>query len=346
MNIFYYLLITVFLFFLFFWYFSERQKRIEKINERLFQKIDDLFLPQISQLRQELDRRLKENKENLDRTTKMFVSNISQFSANISKITNHLDQLENSMSEISSFQEVFKTPKLRGRWGEISLENLLSQFLSTSQYKTQYTFKSGETVDAIVKLPNDRILSIDAKFPYDFFERMKNEKDKVKKEQFRKNFLLTVKKEIDDIAKKYILPQEGTLNFALMYIPAEAVYYEILHNFKEENLEEYARKKKVILVSPNMFFAFLKIIIIANRDSQISKQIHNISKRLSLLISDAKKLAESFNKLDKHLANSRSAFEVSQRRLNLFLERSEKLLIDNIEEVPKLEKKEEKNQEK
>ena len=331
MNIFYYLLITVFLFFLFFWYFSERQKRIEKINERLFQKIDDLFLPQISQLRQELDRRLKENKENLDRTTKMFVSNISQFSANISKITNHLDQLENSMSEISSFQEVFKTP------------NLLSQFLSASQYKTQYTFKSGETVDAIVKLPNDRILSIDAKFPYDFFERMKNEKDKTKKEQFRKNFLLTVKKEIDDIAKKYILPQEGTLNFALMYIPAEAVYYEILHNFKEENLEEYARKKKVILVSPNMFFAFLKIIIIANRDSQISKQIHNISKRLSLLISDAKKLAESFNKLDKHLANSRSAFEVSQRRLNLFLERSEKLLVDNIEEVPKLE---EKNQEK
>ena len=332
-------LIVIGLVFLF-WYFNETKKNLEKNLDGFSQKVDNLFLPQINSIREELSSRLKESKDTLEKTTQMFVSNIHQFSSGIAKIDEVLKQLKNSMDEINTVQEIFRTPKLRGRWGEITLEKLLAQVLAPTQFQMQYSFKSGEMVDAVIKLPDKRIIPIDAKFPYDFFEKMVEEEDKDQKEIYKKNFLSAVKKEIDDIAKKYILPSEGTFDFALMYVPAEAVYYEISNQLREENLNEYARKKKVLLVSPNMLFAFLRVIAIANRDYQISQQIHKISKKLERILIDANKLSETFVKLGKHLSDSRSAYEESQKRLNFFLERAQNLVDNELQEAPKLVNKE------
>ena len=335
------ILITVGLLALF-WHLQSSKRNIERSLDNFSKRIDGFFLPQIGELRQELSSRLKENRESLEKTTQMFVSNVGQFSSEITKINTVLGQLKGSVDDVNSFQEIFRTPKLRGRWGEITLENLLAQVLSPAQFQAQYSFKSGEIVDAIIKLPNGRIISIDAKFPYDFFEKMVEEEDKGKKEAFKNEFINVVKKEIDDISRKYILPSEGTLDFALMYLPAEAVYYEIVNQLSREDVSEYARKKKVVLVSPNTLFAFLRIIGIANRDYQISQQIQKISKRLERIIIDAGKLSDSFSKLGKHLSDSRSAYDESQRRLNFFLERSQNLIDSELKEIPEtVSKKEE-----
>ncbi len=328
-----------------FYYFWQTKKSLEKTLDVFSQKVDNFFLPQVNSFRKELSSRLKENRESLEKTTKMFVSNISQFSSGMTKMDAMLNQLKESMKEVNSVQEIFRTPKLRGRWGEETLERLLAQVLSPVQFQRQYSFKTGDIVDAIVKLPDKKIIPIDAKFPYDFFEKMIEETDKEKRRIYRKNFLTAVKKQIDEISKKYILPSEGTLDFALMYLPAEAVYYEIINQLNEENINEYARKKKVILISPNMLFAFLRVIAIANRDYQIGQQIQKISKRLERIISDANKLSLSFSKLGKHLSDSRSAYEESQKRLNFFLERSQSLVDNELREAPKIIKNLENDQE-
>ncbi len=319
-----------------FWYFWETKKSLEKTLDIFSQKVDNFFLPQVNSFREELSNRLKENRESIEKTTKMFVSNISQFSSGMTKIDAMLNQLKDSIKEVNSVQEIFRTPKLRGRWGEETLEKLLAQVLSPAQFQRQYSFKTGDIVDAVVKLPDKKIIPIDAKFPYDLFERMVEETDKEKKQIAKKIFFSAVKKEIDDISKKYILPAEGTLDFALMYLPAEAVYYEIINQLNEENINEYARKKRVVLISPNMLFAFLRVIAIANRDYQIGQQIQKISKRLERIIADANKLSLSFSKLGKHLSDSRSAYEESQKRLNFFLERSQSLVDNELKEAPKI----------
>src|SRR6185369_12759553 len=132
-----------------------------------------------------------------------------------------LKQVHESVKDVSSFQNIFKSPKLRGIWGEAALEASLAQYFSKDSYELQHYFKSGEAVDAILRLPNDLILPIDSKFNWENFEKMVNAGNDIQREIHKKSFFSDVKKKIDEIAAKYILPSEGTTDFALMYVPAE-----------------------------------------------------------------------------------------------------------------------------
>ena len=231
------------------------------------------------------------------------------------------------MEGLSSFQDLFKTPKLRGEWGEAQLYHLLSQYYPKEIFQEQYTFSNGEKVDAIFKLPDKKILSIDSKFPLDNFARYMDTQNDQERNSLKKVFIEDVKKQIDQIATKYILPSENTVDYALMYIPAEAIYYEIISNLdKEYSVMKYAWGKKIIITSPNTLFLTLRIIEHWFQDTKLSEETHNIIKKLNLIIKDSSSLDTSFAKLGKHLSDTMSAFESSQKRLDLMSKKVTRLM--------------------
>jgi len=188
---------------------------------------------------------LKEIRDSQNGVSKQMNDQIFSFTKEATQIKEEMKQVQESVKDVSNFQDIFKSPKLRGQWGEASLDHILSQHFPKELYKKQYLFSSGEQVDAILSLPNGRILPIDSKFPSENFSKMV-EADSGEKEIFKKKFIGDVKGHIDKIALKYIIPSESTVEFALMYIPAEAIYYEIVNNLsKEFDLADYAMSKKV-----------------------------------------------------------------------------------------------------
>jgi len=247
---------------------------------------------------------------------------IRSFTQGITEMREALKQVHESVRDVSSFQEIFKSPKLRGEWGEASLEHLLAQHYPQELYQLQYTFLNGERADVCFKLPDGRLLAIDAKFPSENFGKMIESPKEPERAFFRKNFIQDVKTRIDEIASKYIVPQEGTLDFALMYVPAEAIYYEIVNHIgKEVDLAGYAWSKRIILTSPNLLYLTLRTIEHWTRDVQISKETQLIRKSFDRIRKDGEKLAQDFKVLGKHLTNARGAYDDSEKRLGLMVDR-------------------------
>lgn len=277
---------------------------------------------------------LKEIRGSVDGTSKAMHQQVSSFTRETVQMREEIKQMQEAMKGISSFQEFFKSPKIRGQWGEASLEHILGEYFPPELYTIQHLFSSGEQVDAVLRLPNGKLLPIDAKFPFDNFRKMVEAENKEEKDLFYKKFIGDVKFRIQEITSKYILPSENTVDFAIMYIPAEAVYYEI-NMLKDIDLAEYARSKKVILTSPNTIYLTLRTIEHWFRDTQISRQTQQILRRLARIQQDGQKLNESFRKLGSHLKNATSAYDDSEKRLSLFGERVERLL-ETSEEPKKL----------
>jgi len=310
-------------------FFLRKSKVDEKQSEAirdLERRITDLMINQ-----------LKEIRGSVDGTSKQLNDQVRSFTKETTEMRENLKQIENIVKDVSSFQDIFKSPKLRGQWGEASLEHILSQHFPKELYKIQYLFPSGEQVDAVLKLPNGRVLPIDSKFPSDNFDKMIKAGTATEKNFFKKNFLDDVKNRINEIATKYVLPSEGTTDFALIYIPAEAIYYEIINNIgKEIDIAAFAWSKKIILTSPNTIYLTLRTVEHWFRDTQISKQTQEILKKLSKVHQDASKLMDDFRKLGNHLKNASSAYSDSEDRLKLLDDKVEKLV--EIGEAKKLKK--------
>ncbi|MFH1509527.1 MAG: DNA recombination protein RmuC [Candidatus Nealsonbacteria bacterium] len=278
---------------------------------------------------------LKEMRTSQEGVSKAMNEQIGSFTKEATQIREDLKQVQDRVKDVSSFQEIFKSPKLRGEWGEASLDHVVSQHFPAELYKSQHTFASGDIVDLVLKLPNGQLLPIDSKFPSDSFSRMIDTTSPEERQTHQKRFVDDVKKMIDDISVKYIIPGEGTVDFALMYIPAEAVYYEIVNNIgKSFDLASYSWSKKVILASPNTIYLTLRTIEHWFRDTQISKQTQDILKRLSKVNQDATKLMGDFKKLGSHLKNAVSSYDNSEKRLDMFSDKVDKLL--EVKETKKL----------
>jgi len=277
---------------------------------------------------------LKEMRDSQNGVSRQMHEQISSFTKEATQIREEMKQVQESVKDVSSFQDIFKAPKLRGQWGEASLEHILSQHFPAELYKKQYLFSSGDQVDAVLSLPNGRILPIDSKFPAENFSKMV-EAEGGEKELFKKKFIEDVKGHIDKIAAKYIIPSESTVEFALMYIPAEAIYYEIVNNLgKEFDLAGHAMSKKVVMTSPNTIYLALRTIEHWFKDTQISRQAQDILKRLDRIQQDAGKLMQDFRKLGSHLNNAKSAYDNSEKRLSMFSDKVERL--KEFKEVKKL----------
>lgn len=260
---------------------------------------------------QELLSWLKSTNERLDDQNKHIVAtlqsstkalnerldNAAGFIASVQKNIGEMSEIGRGMKEV---QEFLQSPKLRGNIGEHILAELLSQMLPKQLFHLQYTFKSGARVDAAVKTENG-IIPIDSKIPLENFRKLITAKDEAEKKTVLREFVIDVKKHVDDISKKYILTEEGTIDYALMYIPSEAVYYEVVNN---PQLFEYATGKRVLPVSPMTFYAYLKAILMSFEGQKIEKQAHQILKIIQALRKDYLKTEDNLSVLSRHVTNA------------------------------------------
>jgi DNA recombination protein RmuC len=223
--------------------------------------------------------------------------------------------------DISRLQEILRAPKVRGILGELILEELLSQSFPADAYRLQYEFKSREKCDAVLLL-GGKLLPIDAKFPLEDFQRILDTDDREERRRRRKDFFRRVKGHIDDIARKYIRPEEGTFDFAFMYIPAENVYYEmIVKEEGEESLSSYALGKKVIPVSPNSFYAYLQAILLGLRGLEIEKRAEEVLSYIQNLSLELSRFRDDFEILGKHLTNALSKYQEVDKKFSRLEER-------------------------
>ena len=240
-----------------------------------------------------------------------------RLAGNLGELAKATEQMMEVGKTISSLEDLLRPPKLRGGMGELLLGELLSQVLP-GNYELQYHFKSGATVDAVIRL-GDAMVPVDSKFPLEAFRRLGEAEDEAAAKQERKGFIKSVKARIDEIATKYILPDEGTYDFALMYIPAENVYYEaILKDEESAGLLPYALEKRVIPVSPNSFYAYLQVIIRGLKGMRIEERAGQILDYLSRLQGDEERFRSDFDTLGGHIENARKKYEEAERRLNRF----------------------------
>jgi len=317
------------------WFLSKKPRVDEEQNrsiQDLERRLTDLMTFQ-----------LKEIRGTVDNSSQQMMTQVRSFTQETTELKKDLKGIQEKVGDISSFQEIFRSPKLRGQWGEASLEHILSQYYPSELYKIQHSFLSGQQVDAILRFPNGKILSIDAKFSSENFERMVHAPPE-EKPLFRQKFIEDTKQRIEEVASKYILPSEGTLDLAIMYVPAEAIYYEIMFNMAEEDVAKHAWKRKVILTSPNTIYLTLRTIEHWFRDLQFSKRTQEIIKRFERISQDAEVLSDEFRKLGRHISDTSSAYERSEKRLTLFKGRVEKLI--EIGEKPQLESGENELEEK
>ena len=277
-------------------------------------------------LAQAVSEQMEKSRQASERATLTVHQQVQNFTQGMTQLHEGLKGMHDSVKSVVSFQDLFRNPKLRGQWGEMSLEASLAQYFPKDRYIIQHYFSSGEAVDAALRLPNDILLPIDSKFNWDNFQKLVNADNDIHKDGYRKLFYSDVKKKIDEISSKYILPAEGTTDFALMFVPAETVYYEIINNMKDVDVADYARKKKVILVSPNTFALSVSAIQHWYRDVHINQKTQSIIKKLEGIVADSAKLADNFRKLGGHLSNAQSAYEDSEKRLSLMTDRVSKVI--------------------
>jgi len=308
-------------------------KNISLLTEQ-FRAINEQVSHQLQLVNQQLQNSSGQIGQRLD-TARQVIGEVREKLGELSKTS---EQIHEVGKNIATLQEILRPPKLRGGLGEQFLGELLSQILPPEFYSLQYPFLSGERVDAVVRL-GEKLVPIDSKFPLDNFRRIIECKTEEEKKGFQKVFYRDVRKHIDDIAGKYILPQEGTYDFALLYIPAENVYYETItkdESFGEEKgVLNYALAKKVIPVSPNSFYAYLQVIVLGLKGLQIEKEAQKIQALLSGLKKDIGGFQEDFQLVGKHITNAMNKFEEARRRLDKFTFR-----LEQIESQPSLPFKE------
>ncbi len=296
----------------------------EQVNANL-QGSSQLLQQQLNDLQQQIQQRLHDSSqlmnqgqqhigERLDRATQV----VGDLQGQLGKLAVANERWLEVGRDIRGLQEILKAPKLRGSLGEFLLADLLTQILPREHFQLQYGFNNHEKVDAVVRL-GDGLVSVDAKFPLENFQRLLASQDEAQRRQYKKLFVSDVRKHIDSIAQKYIRPAEGTYDFALMYVPAENIYYEVIVKDEvggtEDSLTERAMGKRVIPVSPNTLYLYLHTIVLGLKGLRIEKQAQEILAGLSRLGRDTQQLQDIFRKTGIHLHHAHQSFEDAERRL-------------------------------
>jgi DNA recombination protein RmuC len=253
----------------------------------------------------------------------------------ISQIQRQLGEVQQAGKEMSqtaqTLEGILGGAKSRGSLGEVTLERLLEDSLPSAQYAMQYRFSSGEAADAVIKLRDKKLMAIDSKFPLDAYRRISTEG-----EEARRAFITAVKGHADAITKKYIVPDEGTLDVALMFVPSETVYYELLQtsDSKGQPLDAYCRDKKVIAVSPNTLYAHLCVIAMGLRGMQMEENAQRLLESLSGMEKQMEKFADKFATLGTHLKNAQQSYSESDKLFERAQNTLETMLGAGVPELP------------
>jgi DNA recombination protein RmuC len=337
-------LIILFIFLI--WFLKRTTSKIDEIKTaRSENQALNLMQQQIGQLTQNINQQLQNMNSQFQKTTGNIGTTLGDVKKDLGKMEEVTREVLDKAKSISSLESLLRAPKFRGGFGELFLGDLLAQILPPAHYQLQYKFKSGEMVDAIVKIGNN-LVPIDAKFPLENFKKYLAEESQKEKEELKKRFITDVKKHIDVICEKYILPDEGTYDFALMYIPAENIYYETIlkdESFGEErSIFSYTMQKRVLPVSPNSFFAYLQVIVLGLKGLQIEKSAQQIFQSLARLQGDLSRFRNDFQVLGTHLTNAKSKFDDAEKRLDRFSGKLELVSEEKPEQLPEKTAKEKK----
>jgi DNA recombination protein RmuC len=306
----------------------------ETVNQQLAQ-VTNQVNSQLGQVSVQVNTRLGEVTQQLQKSTGDLNTRLDKAATVIQDVTKNLGSLGEATKrvfdvgkDIASLQEILRSPKLRGGLGELFLGDLLAQILPPAHFSLQHRFKSGEAVDAVIRL-GQNLVPVDAKFPLENFRRVIEVSSEEERKAAKRKFLADVKRHVDAIAGKYILPDEGTFDFALMYIPAENVYYELI--IKDEAIEtdkgllNYSFAKRVIPVSPNSFYAYLQTILLGLKGMHIEERAQEILTSLARLSGDFRKFQEEFELVGKHLTNTKSRYDEADKKLSKFNDKLESL---------------------
>jgi len=290
---------------------------------------------QVAQLSEQLNARMKETSSTLNSTQAAVGQRLDSAAAMVAMVERKLGSLEESSKRIfalgeglQELRDVLKSPKLRGNMGEFFLEDLLRQILPADHYAMQYPFKSGELVDAVIRI-GESLVCVDSKFPLESFVRYTQlpEIEEEARKREKRAFVTSIKRHADSIAKKYILPDEGTYDFALMYIPAENVYYETIlrGDLAEDSLQSYLLSKRVIPVSPSSLYAYLQVIVLGLRGLKVETHARQLAQDIQRLGGELGRFHTEYTLLGKHLKNATGAYDEGNRRLEKFEGRLELL---------------------
>lgn len=274
---------------------------------------------QINHISQVLDSKLSESNKNAQFQFNQSTKIIGDVRERLAKLDETNRQVVGFADQLQGLQDILKNPKQRGVLGEYYLETVLKNVLPPNSYKMQYAFKDGTIVDAVVEV-DKRFIPIDSKFSLENYNRMVEARDPSEKKKFETAFVNDLKLRIDETAK-YVKPEEKTMDFAFMFIPSEAVYYDLLINkvgvITEDtnNLVYYAGKKKVVVVSPTSFLAYLQTVLQGLRNQKISEQAQTIIKEVERLGKHLFTYSEYMSRLGDHLGNTVSSFNKAKGEL-------------------------------
>lgn len=279
------------------------QQQLEGLRAQLQQSLADLSGSVSSGLGQQatLQQTLQASLHGVDQGSRQVLAQLAQVQAASVRV----EELGRSLA---SLQEILRPSKARGEMGELLLRNLLDQALPAAQVAYQQGFRSGARVDAVVKCPQGMV-SIDAKFPLEAFQRLQKAGSDEERARARQEFRKALKVKVDEIADKYICPDEGTLDFAFLYVPAEGVYYELAVAPEYADLVAYARTRRVVPVSPNTLFAYLQTVLMGLQGMKIEAEAKTIREGLARVQGDLQKAVAKSATLGEHL---RKAMEKQQ----------------------------------
>jgi DNA recombination protein RmuC len=236
----------------------------------------------------------------------------------VAQVSGLAQQVLEHARELGKLEDLLRPPQARGAFGEVLLDHLLTQGLPAGSWRTQYSFRDGARVDAVLEL-GESLVPVDAKFPLEAFSRMAEAADEPGRSGHRRAFARDARKHLDAIADKYIRPDEGTFDFALCYVPSEAVYYEFLRDEPGvEPLFRYAAGRRVFPVSPTTFYAYLVSVGLGLRGLRVEANARRILEALQGLKGDLDRLRGDFDTVGRHLGNARNKWDEAARRLDHF----------------------------
>lgn len=269
-----------------------------------------------------MERKLKEQSESMHNQAKVMWERLDNASKVIGGVQKQLGSIEEFGKDMKDLSNILKSPKLRGGLGEQFLYDIIGDTLPKDFYATQYKFKNGALCDAVIFSANG-IIPIDSKFSMENYKAMIESDNDKDRELYRKEFTKDVMKRIDEIATKYILPDEGTTEQAVMYIPSESIYYELITN--NQKVIEYSNQRKVVLSSPNTITFLLKTILIAYKQTQLNKSATEIMRSLDGLIVEGGKFNEELEVLEGHVVRTSKSMENVKSRYGKLFGKMEKM---------------------
>jgi len=286
-------------------------------------RLSQLLSTQLSSLSDQVGKQLSSTAELLQRQEGTLGQRLSGVQGVVADVKEKLGALEEASrriaelaQDIATLQDILRAPKARGGLGEWLLSELLAQVLPQERFALQYAFKGGERVDAAIFLEGMTI-PVDAKFPLEGFQRLLAAQDPEERRKHKRALLRDARKHVDAIAGKYIRPAEGTSDFALMYIPAEGVFLELITPDEggEESFLDYAWSRRVVPCSPNTFYAYLQSVALGLRGLALARNVQRVLGELRELQGELDGIEKDFRTLGTHLRNATGKYEDVDRLL-------------------------------